>query len=48
MKGKTKKKGGGKGKRAKVVGGMIRQFQSGVDSMRDKYINEQRKKGKVV
>ena len=28
------------GKRAKVVGGMIKKFQSGVDSMRDLYHNK--------
>jgi len=32
------------GKRSKVLGGMIKQFQNGVDSIRDKYLNEQRKK----
>ena len=29
-----------KGKRAKVLGGMIRQFQNGVDSMTQKYLNK--------
>ena len=36
------------GKRAKVLGGMIKQFQSGMDSIRDKYKNEVEKKKKEL
>ena len=38
-----KKKGG---KRPKVLGGMIRQFQNNMDSIRDKEKNEREKKKK--
>ncbi len=34
------------GKRAKVLGGMIRQFQNNMDSIRDKEKNEREKKKK--